>query len=210
MPVVSTVTWTNSGSLMPASREGPAGAVDRGLGLQQVLRGLDEHRVGAADDHAVDLGLVGVAQRGVPDVAEGRELRARPDRADHPARLVRRRPAVRDLPGEPGAGLGERVDPVLDAVLRQVGQVGAEGVGLDEVAADREVGVVDGADHVGPGVVEDLVAALVALEVVEREVGRLEHRAHRAVRDQDPLPQRLEQGGGFRALGKRSTWSIRV
>ena len=36
---------------------------------------------------------------------------------------------------------------------------------------------------VGPGDVEDLVAALVTLEVVEGGVGRLQHRAHRAVGD---------------------------
>ena len=46
------------------------------------------------------------------------------------------------------------------------GPVGAEGVGLDGVAAGLEVGVVHGADDVGAGDVEDLVAALVALEVV--------------------------------------------
>ena len=50
-----------------------------------------------------------------------------------------------------------------------------------------EVGVVDGADHVGPGDVEDLVAALEALEVVERQVRGLQHGAHRAVGDDDPF-----------------------
>ena len=82
----------------------------------------------------------------------------------------------------------------------QVGEVGAEGVGLDQVAADAEVRVVDRADDVGAGVVEDLVAALVALEVVEREVVGLQHGAHGAVRDEDPLLQSLKQCGGFWAL----------
>ena len=52
---------------------------------------------------------------------------------------------------------------------------------------------MDAADDVGPRDVEDLVAALVALEVVEAQIVRLEHGAHRAVGNHDPLPQRGEQ-----------------
>ena len=102
--------------------------------------------------------------------------------------------SVGDLAGQPGAGLGQLVDPVGDAVLAEVGEVGAEGVGLDAVGADLEVGVVDRADHVRPGDVEDLVAALVALEVVEGQVVLLQHRAHRAVGDDDALGERVAQG----------------
>ena len=87
------------------------------------------------------------------------------------------------------AGLGQLVDAVLDAVLAEVAEVGAEGVGLDAVDADLEVGVVHRADDVGPGDVEDLVAALVALEVVEGGVGGLQHGAHGAVGDDDALGQ---------------------
>jgi hypothetical protein len=46
---------------------------------------------------------------------------------------------------------------------------------------------VDGADHVGPRVVEDLVAAFEAREVVEHQIRGLQHRAHRAVGDDDPF-----------------------
>ena len=53
---------------------------------------------------------------------------------------------------------------------------------------------MDRAHDVGAGDVEDLVAALVALEVVERQVVLLQHRAHRAVRDDDALGKRLAQG----------------
>ena len=55
---------------------------------------------------------------------------------------------------------------------------------------------MDGADDVGPGDVEDLVAALVPLEVVEGEVAGLQHRAHRAVGDDDAAAQGSAQGGG--------------
>jgi hypothetical protein len=78
-------------------------------------------------------------------------------------------------------------DAGLDPVLAEVAEVGAEGVGLDAVDAHREVGVVHGTDDVGPGGVEDLVAALVALEVVQRGVGGLQHGPHGAVGDDDAL-----------------------
>ena len=147
--------------------ERPLGADDGRLGLQQVLGGLDEDGVDPADGHAGDLLVIGVAESGVGDVAERRQLGARADRADHPAGPLGRRPRVRGLPGDPGARLGQLEDPVADVVLAEVGEVGAEGVGLDAVDADLEIGVVNGADDVGPGDVQDLVAALVALEVLE-------------------------------------------
>ena len=108
------------------------------------------------------------------------------------------RPLVDDLAGDARAGLGELLDAVLDAVLREVGEVGAEGVGLDAVDPDVEVGLVHGADDVGPGHVEDLVAALVALVVVEAGalalVGGLQHRAHGAVGDDDAFGEGRSAG----------------
>jgi hypothetical protein len=47
-------------------------------------------------------------------------------------------------------------------------------------------------DHVRPRHVEDLVAALVAGEVVESEIGGLEHGAHRAVGDEHPARESRE------------------
>jgi hypothetical protein len=173
--------------------ERPAGTVDRGLGLQQVLRRLDEHRVDPALDEAGHLGLVGVAQLGVGDVAEGGQLGAGPDRPDDPARTVRGAEPVGDLAGELGPEPGQLVDPVGDAVLVEVAEVGAERVGLDGVTTHGEVRLVDGAHDVRPGRVEDLVAALMPFEVVEGEVVILQHRAHGAVGDDDPLAQRGEQ-----------------
>ena len=83
VPVVSTVTCAMTGSVDAGRGDGPLGADDRRLGLQQVLRGLDQHRVDAAGEQPGDLRLVGVAQRRVGDVPEGRQLgaRARPSRA---------------------------------------------------------------------------------------------------------------------------------
>jgi hypothetical protein len=51
------------------------------------------------------------------------------------------------------------------------------------VCAGREVLAMNLAQHVGPGVVQNLVASLEAEKVVESEVGVLEHRAHCSVAD---------------------------
>ena len=146
---------------------GPLGADEGGLGLQQVLAGLDQDGVDAALDHGLALLLVGVAQQGVRGVAQGRQLGARSDRADDPPRPLRGGPGIGGLAGDPGAGVGRLTDPVRDVVLGQVGPVGAERVGLHRVAADREVRVVDRPHDVGPGDAQDLVAALVTLEVLQ-------------------------------------------
>src|SRR5436305_5156391 len=100
------------------------------------------------------------------------QLRAGSDRAQYPPRPLRRRPAVGDLAGEPRAGDRQLVDAVGDAVLGEVGQVGPERVRLDGVATGGEVGVVDLAYDVRACDAQDLVAALVAFEVVEPEVVR--------------------------------------
>ena len=71
-----------------SSGDGTLGADDRGLGLQQVLRGLDQHGVDAAVDHAGDLLLVRVAKRGEWGVAERRQFAPGP---------TSRSPSVADL-----------------------------------------------------------------------------------------------------------------
>ena len=48
---------------------------------------------------------------------------------------------------------------VGQTVLRHGNRRTVEGVGLDDVGADLEVGPVGRLDHVGPGQVEDLVIA---------------------------------------------------
>ncbi len=169
------------------------GAVQGRLGLEQVLGGLDEDRVRAPLDQAGDLGLVGVAQLGVRDVPQCGELGPRSHRSDDPTRPARGGETVRHLARQPGATDRQVVDAVGDAVLAEVGEVGAEGVGLDGVATHREVGLVHRPDDVRAGGVEDLVATLVALEVLERQVVVLDHGAHSAVGDDDPLAQCREE-----------------
>ncbi len=175
-------------------------AVHRGLGLQQVLRGLDEQRVRPTEDQAAGLQGEGRLEVRVGGVAEARQLRAGTHRAEHPPHpAVARLEFLDGAAGDLGTGPGELLDAVLDAVVREVRPVRAEGVRLDGVDPGLEVRRVDGGHDVGSRHVEDLVAALVLLEVVHARVGILEHRTHRAVRDHHALlqcgEQRLRAGG---------------
>ena len=63
VPVVSTVTWAMSGTSGAGVGHRAPRADDGGLGLEQVLAGLDQERVGPAGEQARGLLLVGVAQR---------------------------------------------------------------------------------------------------------------------------------------------------
>ncbi len=165
-----------------------------GLGLQQVLAGLDEDRVGPAVDEPARALLVVVAQQGVGGVPERGQLRAGTDRPEDVAGLVGRAVGVGGLAGQPRPGLGELVGAVGDAVLAEVAEVRAEGVGLHAVDAHPQVRLVDRPHHVGSGDVEDLVASLMALEVVQAQVVRLEHGAHPPVGDDDAGTEGLTEG----------------
>ena len=159
------------------------------------------HRVGAAVEQAGDLLLVGVAQRRrsgtwpsvgslVPGPTEPSTQRGRSGV----------RVAVGDLAGERGAGLGQLADPVGDVVLGEVGPVGAEGVGLDRVGAGLEVGVVDAADDVGRVTLRISLQPSRPSKSSRRQVGGLQHRAHRPVGDDDALARARRAAtdlGGF-------------
>src|SRR5204862_3333631 len=82
-----------------------------------------------------------------------------------------------------------------------------EGVGLDDVGAGAQVGFVDRLDDLGPRQLEQVAVALEALRMVLEalaavvglaELVALDHRAHRAVEDDDPFLEDLRQGGGAR------------
>ena len=130
-------------------------------------------------------------------MAQGRQLGAGADGAEHPALLSGGLgEPVGDLAGDAGAGLGELLDPAGDVVLTQGGGVGPEGVRLDAVHADREVLLVHRADDVGARDVQDLVAAFEVLEVLEGGVLGLEHGAHGTVGHHDPGGERLTERCG--------------
>ena len=76
------------GDLGAARGHGPPGPVDRRLRSEQVEDGLDEQQVDPALEQPEGLLLVGVAEVGVGDLAERRELGPRAHAAGHPDRAV--------------------------------------------------------------------------------------------------------------------------
>ena len=100
----------------------------------------------------------------------------------------------------------ELADPLGYAILAEVGEVRAERVGRHTVRAGRQVGPVDVNDDVRPGRVQHLVTAFVALEVVQRRVAGLDHRAHRAVGNDDARREGRPEGrGSLRSLFNHKT-----
>ena len=135
--MVSMVTWTMIGrSSLPGRRPGQLRAVDRRLDLQRVLAGLDQKAVDAAGQEAARLQGKRLFQLVVGDLAQGRQLGARPDRAEHEALALE---AVGRLARQLGGPLVDLEGPVLQIELGQRERRAAEGVGLDHVGAGREV-----------------------------------------------------------------------
>ena len=173
---------------------GPPRPVDGRLGRQQVEHRLDQEEVHAALQQAQRLLLVGVAQVGVGDLAQGRELGARAHAPGHPSGTVRRGELGRHRFGDLGAGAADLTGPVGQAVLGQHDRGRPERPRFDHVAADLVEGAVDLGDQVGAGVDQDLVAALELgpTEVLRAQTQQLQVGAHGAVEDEDALTQRRE------------------
>jgi len=181
----------------------PVAGVQRRLGVEGVEDRLDQDQVAAAAHQRRHLLLV-VAR----ELVEGHRPEARvldvgahrggavgrSDRAGDEARPVERLEGVRLGPGQAGGRLVDLGDVVLEPVVGQADAGRGEGVGLDDVGARREVGAVDLGDQVRAGERKQVVGALQRTVVVreacaaEVAVGQdvaLDHRAHRAVQDQD-------------------------
>ncbi|SKZ06038.1 Uncharacterised protein [Mycobacteroides abscessus subsp. abscessus] len=151
-------------------------------------------------------------------MAEARQLGAGADRSENiTSGAVTRRPhLVGDATGDGGALEREFADAVGDVVVAEIREVAAERVGLDSVGARLEVGAVDICENVGAGVVEDFVATLEVVEIVERQIRGLQHGAHRPIADQYSTrhvreERRVEVGGGTGGVGhgsQRSSLSL--
>jgi hypothetical protein len=156
--------------------------VDRGgdgdLTLQQILRRLDEQRVGAlaraAIQQAAHLLRVAGVHRVPVDLPQRDELGARPHRPDHKARLLRRRVTRTRPPRDLDGRAVDLSAAILQAELDEHVAHAAERVGLHDVAPNGEEALVDRLDHVGPGEDENLAAVLQTVVVGERQVGRVE------------------------------------
>ena len=178
-----------------AGDDGLLAAVDGGFGLQEVLAGFDEEGVRAAVDEALGLQGERLLEVVVAGVAEAGELGARAHGAKDPAHAsVCFFCCLSTLAGDGRTLAGELFDPVVDAVVGEVGPVRTEGVGFDGVDAGGEIGVVDVGEDVRSRVVEDLVAAFEAQEVLFKgQVPTLQHGAHRAVGNDDPVVHSVQE-----------------
>ena len=196
---------------------------DRGLGVERVEDGLDRERVGAAVEQAARLLLglaqfveAGVARAGIVDVRADRGgLRRRADRAGDEARRSGVLNSVAALARQPRGGhvhlVGQRAQVVV--VLRD--PVGTEGVGLDQVGAG--VGYWRWISPITSGRVSTSRSLLplrslgwsfqsLAAEVGFRELAALDHRAHRAVEDDDALLEQLGRADGAGIGGSGRSW----
>ncbi|MCY1284935.1 hypothetical protein D9M70_338560 [compost metagenome] len=187
---------------------------DRRLGVQGVEDGLDQDQVRAALDQAAGgLGVVlhqlvegDVAVAGVVHVrGDGAGTAGRAEHAGDEARPVRRLQGlgIGHLAGQARAFDVQLVDQLFHAVVGLGHAGGVEGVGLEDVRAGVQVGLLDGLDHVRAAQQQQVVVALhVARPVGEAgaavvlflQLVALDHGAHAAVEDQDALFERLLQG----------------
>ncbi len=183
------MTWVCSGTSRPTAAIAATGTDDGSFETQQVELRLDQQQVDAAFEQTSALDLVRVAEVGEADLAEGRELRARPDRTRDEAVV-----AARDLTRDPGRIEVDLVGLVGDAVLGERDRERTERRRLHHVHPDLEERFVHLCDEVGPRQHEHLVASfeLGATEVVTREALLLHVRPEGAVVDHDALVDRLE------------------
>ena len=162
--------------------------------------------------HLLRVGVANVVERhrAIRRLVDARRDAQRPvgraDGAGDEPRLVRRAIA-RALCSAFGEACGFHVEvvyDVLELVVRLRYGLRAEGVGLDDVGAGREVGVVDGLDDVGarehddvvvPGELTTVARETLTAEVRFREAVVLDRGPHGPVEHQDALSGELLDGG---------------
>ncbi len=154
------------------------------LGLQQILAGFDDQHVHAALDQRLRLLAVSRGYLVVANVAQRGQLGSGPYGAGHETRLFRGRVGVSHLARQPRGGQVQLAGTILKAVLGQHNARCAECVGLDHVATGLQKRSMNPADHLRPRQRQQLVAPLLAPEILRGKVVLLHIRAHRAVIDQ--------------------------
>ena len=195
---------------------------DRRLRVERVEHGLDKNQI----DPALDQRVAGLEVGGVEilegDVAKARVGDVGGERGGAVGRPEDARDEARAIRCAGGGGVGGLAGQAraFDVQLAHQGShvvvghrhgVGVEGVGLDDVGTGVEVGGMDAADQLGPGQRQQVVVALQvrrpvgearAAEVRLRERVLLDHRAHRAVEQQDAAFELLAQERVGRMYGK--------
>ncbi|RMR97359.1 hypothetical protein ALP75_205063 [Pseudomonas syringae pv. actinidiae] len=184
------------------------------FGVEGVEDGFDQDQVGAALDQAFGgFGVVlhqfverDVAIAGIVDVRRQRAGAAgRAEHAGNEARFVRGFEGfgVCDLAGQTGAFDVQLVNDRFHAVIGLGHLCGVEGIGFEDVGTGIQIRLLDGADHVWTGQDQQVVVALdvawpfgkaFAPVVFFLEPVALDHGAHAAIEDQNPLFQSSDKG----------------
>ena len=180
---------------------------DRGLGVERVEDRFDHEQVHAAVGESACLFEVGVDQFLVGNVALAGIVHVRADaggavgraqRAGDEARALRRARGIRRLACDARGGHVDFVGQRFHAVVGLGNLLCVEGVGLDDVAAGREIFAVNLANDVRLRDRQQIVVALDVAGPVRKaraaivrlaELVALDHRAHGAVEHQDALAQ---------------------
>src|SRR5207302_11441894 len=134
----------------------------------------------------------------------------RPERPGDEPRLVGRfrSPPVRAFARDAGRGAVHLGHAILETIIRLRDSRRAERVRFGNVGARREIGIVNVAHDIGTRQYENIVVTLeVAAVIMEAagggsakirfaELSLLDHRAPRAVEDQDTFAQKARKLGG--------------
>ena len=179
--------------------------IDRGLAVEGVEHRLDHQQMGAAPDQPTGTFPVGLAQLVESDVAEGRVIDVGRDggravgRAQHAGDQARAAGGgifVAQFARQPRAGLVQLTDQMAQAIIFLRGEVGVEGVGLDEIHAGFQIHPADVADDFGLGQGEQVIVALqlrrviaeaLPPEILFAQLEALDHHAPAAVQQQQAL-----------------------
>ncbi len=186
---------------------GALGGVHRRLDLQRVLAGLDQQRVDAAGHKSAALHGERVLERLVVDMAERGQPGAGADRADDEARAAVAGENLDRLARQLGRAAVDVKGLRGDAEFAQRHRRAAEAVGLQRVGAGAQISEMDLAHEIGPALAEHVGAVLMAVIVaLDIELARLHLRPHRAVAQQHPVPEIVENmrhGISLLLLGRR-------
>ena len=171
--------------------------IDRDLLLKKVLRCLDHEPVDAAGNQParlLEIAGVHLVPRCLP---QRNQLGSRPHRADGESRAIAGfklgASGARNLGGALVEVEGPRSKLLVELASHQ--DVGAEGVGLNDVGANGEVSFVNALNDVGAAADKD-VGAVVAAEVVAgiAVCARMNLRAHAAVKNEGARFECLQKG----------------
>ena len=175
----------------------------RNLGLQNVLRSLDEQHVAAALDQAQCLVKIGLPHSVKANVAERWQLGGGTDRAGDEARLIRGGEIGGYFAGDLCGSLVDLVDFILEVEFAQDDAGAAEGIGFHNIGTRLEIRGVNVFDDVRPAENQHFRTVLFAPKIVERGLALLNLGAHGAVVNNDTFANGFEKG--FHSVESRPT-----